>query len=236
MSENVCGASCHVCITGSSVLQSGGSCVHWRVGDGEGGAATDTGGGGVTESGVKLVLNICLLPSLSPLPPFSPPSSLLPSLLPPPLPPSSSLPSLLPPSPRLSAVCKWTPPHCQLKRSKVSLYLFTLLPSLPQYHPLLCTSPLHTHTPPSLSYVHHPSTHTHTTLSLLHTSPLHTHTPPSLSPTYVTPPHSHTTLSAGEEVLPFFWLDAYEDPSFHQHGTVYLFGKVWVPAVNTHVR
>ena len=232
MSENVCGASCHVCITGSSVLQSGGGCVHWRVGDGEGGAATDTGGGGVTESGVKLVLNICLLPSLPPSspsllslpPPSSPPSFLLPSLLPPPLPPSSSLPSLLPPSPRLSAVCKWTPPHCQLKRSKVSLYLFTLLPSLPQYHPLSPTyvTPPHSHTILSLSYVHHPSTLTHHPLSL--------------SPTYVTPPHTHTTLSAGEEVLPFFWLDAYEDPSFHQHGTVYLFGKVWVPAVNTHVR
>ena len=39
----------------------------------------------------------------------------------------------------------------------------------------------------------------------------------------------------GEEVLPFFWLDAYED-SFHQPGTVYLIGKVWVEQANTYVR
>ncbi len=39
----------------------------------------------------------------------------------------------------------------------------------------------------------------------------------------------------GEEVLPFYWLDAYEDP-YHQPGTVYLFGKVWVPEVDTYVR
>jgi len=37
------------------------------------------------------------------------------------------------------------------------------------------------------------------------------------------------------EVLPFFWLDAYEDAT-HQPGTVYLFGKVWVQEVHTHVR
>jgi len=35
-------------------------------------------------------------------------------------------------------------------------------------------------------------------------------------------------------VLPFFWLDAYEDAT-HQPGTVYLFGKVWVQEVHTHV-
>ena len=39
----------------------------------------------------------------------------------------------------------------------------------------------------------------------------------------------------GSEVLPFFWLDAYED-HYHQPGTVFLFGKVWVPQANTHVR
>ena len=101
------------------------------------------------------------LPPLPSFPPISPPSyipSLLPSLLP-------SLPSTPPssPSPRLSAVCKWTPPHCQLKRSKV-LYLFTLL--------------LHLLIPPSLSptYITPPHSHTHHPLSLLPTSPLHTHT------------------------------------------------------------
>ena len=40
---------------------------------------------------------------------------------------------------------------------------------------------------------------------------------------------------ADEEVLPFFWLDAYEDP-YHQAGVVFLFGKVWEPEANTHVR
>ena len=39
----------------------------------------------------------------------------------------------------------------------------------------------------------------------------------------------------GVETLPFFWLDAYEDP-FNQPGTVYLFGKVWVEDVGMHVR
>lgn len=39
----------------------------------------------------------------------------------------------------------------------------------------------------------------------------------------------------GNEVLSFFWLDAYED-YYRQPGTVYLFGKVWVPQVNAHVR
>lgn len=39
----------------------------------------------------------------------------------------------------------------------------------------------------------------------------------------------------GEEVLHFFWLDAYED-SFHQPGTVYLIGKVWVEQAKAYVR
>ena len=38
-----------------------------------------------------------------------------------------------------------------------------------------------------------------------------------------------------KEVLPFFWLDVYEDAT-HQPGTVHLFGKVWVQEVHTHVR
>ena len=44
-----------------------------------------------------------------------------------------------------------------------------------------------------------------------------------------------TCGEAGSEVLAFFWLDAYED-YYRQPGTVYLFGKVWVPKANTHVR
>ncbi|CAI8021304.1 DNA polymerase alpha catalytic subunit [Geodia barretti] len=38
----------------------------------------------------------------------------------------------------------------------------------------------------------------------------------------------------GEEVLQFYWLDAHEMP-YRQPGTVFLFGKVWVPASNSHV-
>ncbi len=44
-----------------------------------------------------------------------------------------------------------------------------------------------------------------------------------------------TVGDQGEEVLPFYWLDAYED-MYRQPGTVFLFGKVWVPQANTHVR
>ena len=39
----------------------------------------------------------------------------------------------------------------------------------------------------------------------------------------------------GERVLPFYWLDAYED-SFNQPGTVFLFGKVWIEEASAHVR
>lgn len=39
----------------------------------------------------------------------------------------------------------------------------------------------------------------------------------------------------GEYMLQFYWLDAYED-AYSQPGTVFLFGKVWVPEQNTHVR
>ena len=38
-----------------------------------------------------------------------------------------------------------------------------------------------------------------------------------------------------EEVLPFFWLDAYED-TYHRPGTAFLFGKVLVPDANAYVR
>eukprot|EP00794_Sanderia_malayensis_P010093 gene10093-11124_t len=38
----------------------------------------------------------------------------------------------------------------------------------------------------------------------------------------------------GEKVLRMFWLDAYED-NFHQPGTVYLFGKVFLENAKTHV-
>ena len=59
----------------------------------------------------------------------------------------------------------------------------------------------------------------------------------TITPYY--PPGSLPTrqLEGGEreEVLPFFWLDAYED-SFHQPGTVYLIGKVWVEQANAYVR
>lgn len=39
----------------------------------------------------------------------------------------------------------------------------------------------------------------------------------------------------GESVLPFYWLDAYED-HYNQPGTVFLFGKVWVSDIQTFVR
>ena len=39
----------------------------------------------------------------------------------------------------------------------------------------------------------------------------------------------------GENVLQFYWLDAYEDP-YNQPGTVFLFGKVWLSERDTHVR
>lgn len=42
------------------------------------------------------------------------------------------------------------------------------------------------------------------------------------------------TNEKGEQVLRFFWLDAYEDP-FRQPGTVYLFGKVWIESAKSHV-
>uniref|UniRef100_A0A0B7B4I6 DNA polymerase n=1 Tax=Arion vulgaris TaxID=1028688 RepID=A0A0B7B4I6_9EUPU len=42
------------------------------------------------------------------------------------------------------------------------------------------------------------------------------------------------TNSTGEQVLRFYWLDAYEDP-YHQPGTVFLFGKVFVDSVKSHV-
>ena len=49
----------------------------------------------------------------------------------------------------------------------------------------------------------------------------------------------HTVVNpfstAGEEMLLFYWLDACE-LSYHQPGTAYLFGKVWVQSANTHVR
>ena len=39
----------------------------------------------------------------------------------------------------------------------------------------------------------------------------------------------------GETVLPFFWLDAYEDP-LNQPGTVFLFGKVKCPNTKLYSR
>ncbi|XP_021372053.1 DNA polymerase alpha catalytic subunit-like [Mizuhopecten yessoensis] len=42
------------------------------------------------------------------------------------------------------------------------------------------------------------------------------------------------TNEAGEQVLRFYWLDAYEDP-YNNPGTVYLFGKVWIDSAKTHV-
>ncbi|XP_038050658.1 DNA polymerase alpha catalytic subunit-like [Patiria miniata] len=43
-----------------------------------------------------------------------------------------------------------------------------------------------------------------------------------------------TTNDSGDQVLRFFWMDAYEDP-YHQPGTVYLFGRVWIESAKTHV-
>ncbi|XP_069103569.1 DNA polymerase alpha catalytic subunit-like isoform X1 [Argopecten irradians] len=42
------------------------------------------------------------------------------------------------------------------------------------------------------------------------------------------------TNSSGDQVLRFYWLDAYEDP-YNNPGTVYLFGKVWIESAKTHV-
>ena len=39
----------------------------------------------------------------------------------------------------------------------------------------------------------------------------------------------------GDRVLPFYWLDAYED-HYNQPGTVFLFGKVWIEGASAHVR
>ncbi|XP_022101936.1 DNA polymerase alpha catalytic subunit-like [Acanthaster planci] len=41
-----------------------------------------------------------------------------------------------------------------------------------------------------------------------------------------------TTNESGDQVLRFFWLDAYEDP-YKQPGTVFLFGKVWIDSAKT---
>ncbi|BFZ06575.1 hypothetical protein BsWGS_09614 [Bradybaena similaris] len=43
-----------------------------------------------------------------------------------------------------------------------------------------------------------------------------------------------TSNATGEHVLKFYWLDAFEDP-YHQPGTVYLFGKVYVESVKAYV-
>ncbi|CAG5130361.1 unnamed protein product, partial [Candidula unifasciata] len=43
-----------------------------------------------------------------------------------------------------------------------------------------------------------------------------------------------TSNATGEQVLRFYWLDAFEDP-YHQPGTVYLFGKVYVESVKAYV-
>nr|XP_034328264.1 DNA polymerase alpha catalytic subunit isoform X1 [Crassostrea gigas] len=42
------------------------------------------------------------------------------------------------------------------------------------------------------------------------------------------------TSSNGEQVLRFYWLDAYEDP-YSNPGTVYLFGKVWIEKAKVYV-
>ncbi|XP_022344658.2 DNA polymerase alpha catalytic subunit-like [Crassostrea virginica] len=42
------------------------------------------------------------------------------------------------------------------------------------------------------------------------------------------------TSSNGEQVLRFYWLDAYED-QYHNPGTVYLFGKVWIEKAKVYV-
>lgn len=39
----------------------------------------------------------------------------------------------------------------------------------------------------------------------------------------------------GNPIIRFYWLDAYEDP-YSQPGIVYLFGKVWIDEVQSHVR
>lgn len=39
----------------------------------------------------------------------------------------------------------------------------------------------------------------------------------------------------GNSFLKFYWLDAYED-SYNQPGVIYLFGKVWIDEVQSHVR
>ncbi|XP_077987275.1 DNA polymerase alpha catalytic subunit-like [Glandiceps talaboti] len=43
-----------------------------------------------------------------------------------------------------------------------------------------------------------------------------------------------TTNEDGDQVLRFYWLDAYED-QYKQPGIVYLFGKVWIDSAKTHV-
>lgn len=45
----------------------------------------------------------------------------------------------------------------------------------------------------------------------------------------------HYFLTAGEEVLLFYWLDAFELP-YHQPGTAYLFGKVWHERAAAYIR
>ncbi|XP_062567518.1 DNA polymerase alpha catalytic subunit-like [Saccostrea cucullata] len=42
------------------------------------------------------------------------------------------------------------------------------------------------------------------------------------------------TSSSGEQVLRFYWLDAYEDP-YNTPGTVFLFGKVWIEKAKVYV-
>ncbi|KAJ8309966.1 hypothetical protein KUTeg_011831 [Tegillarca granosa] len=42
------------------------------------------------------------------------------------------------------------------------------------------------------------------------------------------------TNEAGEQVLRFYWLDAYEDP-YNNPGSIFLFGKVWIESAKTHV-
>ncbi len=44
-----------------------------------------------------------------------------------------------------------------------------------------------------------------------------------------------TRQDGGEEVLSFFWMDAYED-IYRRPGTVFLFGKVFVPDAKAYVR
>ncbi|XP_056004368.1 DNA polymerase alpha catalytic subunit-like [Ostrea edulis] len=42
------------------------------------------------------------------------------------------------------------------------------------------------------------------------------------------------TSASGDQVLRFFWLDAYEDP-YNNPGTVFLFGKVWIEKAKVYV-